>query len=82
LGRAGIEPATHGFSGHAPAFSNASQFNGLAIGDAASAALALQFGPEFGELIEKWPRLSASQRVAIMGIVRGWDPLHKMEGPQ
>jgi len=70
MGRAGIEPATHGFSGHPSAESNASQTDNLANPQFDSAALALQFTPELQEILESWPRLSTADRSAVLAKVR------------
>jgi len=70
MGRAGIEPATHGFSGHTPVKGNASSANDLADASICGAARALQLGPDLQEIIDGWDQLSAADRAAVLGMVR------------
>jgi hypothetical protein len=70
MGRAGIEPATHGFSGHIQGKGNVTSANELAHVGICGAALALQVGADLQEIIESWQQLSAADRAAILGMVR------------
>ncbi len=70
MGRAGIEPATHGFSGHSPSNDKISSADNLTNFIACSAALALQLTSDLREIIESWSGLSAADRAAVLAFVR------------
>jgi hypothetical protein len=70
MGRAGIEPATHGFSGQTQETSNATSANELDHASICGAALALQVGADFQEIVEGWQQLSAADRVAVLRMIR------------
>jgi len=70
MGRAGIEPATHGFSGHGSSRSNLNGDGDLTKLTPNGAALALQSTPELRELIDLWPSLSKAERTAILAKAR------------
>ncbi|CAN5375879.1 hypothetical protein BH09PLA1_BH09PLA1_15410 [soil metagenome] len=70
MGRAGIEPATHGFSGHNGSSVSSRSNQDLENGLSNSAALALHSNPELLEIIAAWSLLDGASREAVLAIVR------------
>jgi len=70
MGRAGIEPATHGFSDSQPLSGNDSRSNDLELVASLGAAQALHFKKELVEITRAWAQLSPFDRRAVLAIVR------------
>jgi len=70
LGRAGIEPATHGFSGRRGEGSKAGEEQGLRAEGDGGAAQALHGDADLAFLMAEWPRLRPSVRRRVLALVR------------